>query len=257
MGKVKFQNLDREIELKPKKISIGVRSAKPIFGLSSISGTLIDDLLSHSEKNKSLKNLFTQVEQDAGKSQFKLIGDCTSLFVGIQDIVYTTDHYESGKSIIIDEEIEKFSSLISCIAPALKSSGTRRIGIVCEYRTKSKTEQPSRELIEKLTKMSCSGFPAKFQIQFENRQPINTNTGIPDVRTDDFWNIIESLYDSENDTDHSLTKHINVMIDVQRYYKPLLKDKFENALKVVTNKFNLESKIILEKPYIKELMNGD
>lgn len=218
---------------------------------------MIDKLLAHIEKTKSLTKTFTQVEQDTGKSQFKLIGEHASLFVGIQDILFSADHYITGKPISINEEAEKFLSLLTCITEQLQPSDVRRIGIVCEYRSKSKTELPSRELLNEITKISSDGFPAKFQLQFERRHPITTTTGIPDIRTDDFWNVIESFYDSENDVDHSLPKHINLLIDIQRYYKPLLKDRFDSAVRGVVERYQSEAQKIFEKSYVQGLMNGN
>lgn len=93
--------------------------------------------------------------------------------------------------------------------------------MVCEYRTPSKTALPSKDLLEELTKLEPIGYPAKFQLQFEHRHPITNATGVPDFRTDDFWNIIESYYDGEIDAYHSATRQINLMLDVQRYYNPL------------------------------------
>lgn len=228
-----------------------------MFRLSTLSGSMIDDFLQFAERTKSLKKMFTQVEQDAGKSHFKLTGDESSLLVGSHDILFTTDYYDSQKVLDIESEVDKFVQIFSNINSSIKVREIRRIGIVCEYRNKSRTELPSRELIESITKIPPDGFPAKFQLQFEQRHPISTITGVPDIRTDDFWNVIESFYDGEVDADHSSSKQINVSVDVQRYYKPLLDDKFEGSIRGVKDRFISESKKIFDKPYLLGLLNGD
>ena len=73
----------------------------------------------------------------------------------------------------------------------------------------------------------------------------------------DIWNVIESFYDGEVDADHSSSKQINVSVDVQRYYKPLLDDKFEGSIRGVKDRFISESKKIFDKPYLLGLLNGD
>lgn len=233
--------------MKPLKMSIGIRPARAMFRFSSLGGALIDEILTYTDKSKNSKKLFNHVEQGGDKSHFRLFGDNCSLFVGTHDVQYSVDHYESKSSFEINTEIDRFISLFSTINTSLKIRDIRRIGMVCEYRTQSKTELPSRELLEEFTKFEPVGYPAKFHLQFEHRHPILNSIGVPDFRTDDFWNIIESYYDGEMDADHSMVKQKNFMLDVQRYYNPLLEDKIDNAIRSLAEKYSKQFDIFSKK----------
>lgn len=240
----------------PLKMSIGIKPSRAMFRFSTLGGTLIDEILTYTEKSKNSKKLFKHVEQDSNKSHFRLIGDTCSLFVGTHDIQYSVDHYDSKSELEISIEIERFISLFSTVNSSLKIRDIRRIGLVCEYRTPSKTELPSKELLDKFTSFEAVGYPAKFQLQFEHRHPIVGATGIPDFRTDDFWNIIESYYDAEVDEAHSTSRHINLMLDVQRYYNPLLEDKPDNAIRSLADKYNKQFGLFLEKAKTLGVVDG-
>ena len=233
--------------MKPLKMSIGIRPARAMFRFSTLGGALIDEILAYTEKSKHSRKIFKHVEQDGDKSHFRLVGDSCSLFVGTHDVQYSVDHYEAKSTLEINTEVDRFISLFLAINSSLKMRDIRRIGMVCEYRTPSKTALPSKDLLEELTKLEPIGYPAKFQLQFEHRHPITNATGVPDFRTDDFWNIIESYYDGEIDAYHSATRQINLMLDVQRYYNPLLEDKFDSAIRSLAEKYNKQFGIFAEK----------
>lgn len=233
--------------MKPLKMSIGIRPSRAMFRFSTLGGSLIDEILTYTEKSKNSKKLFKHVEQDGDKSHFRLVGDSCSLFVGIHDVQYSVDHYESKSAIEINAEVDRFISLFSTANSSLKMRDIRRIGMVCEYQVPSKTALPSRDLLEEFTKFEPIGYPAKFQLQFEHRHPIASPTGAPDFRTDDFWNIIESYYDAEMDAEHSTTRKINLMLDVQRYYNPLLEDKVDSAIRSLADKYNKQFSTFSEK----------
>lgn len=233
--------------MKPKKFTVGLRPSRKLFRVSTWAGQLIDELLVETSKIKQKTNshsaIFQNVEQAQNGSHFRLVGDHHNLLVSVNDILYTADYYESENTFVsIEEEVDQFISFFGVINNLLKPRGIRRVGIVSEYRIDSKTELPSKELLEAFTKIERAGYPAKFQVQFESRHPIQAKTGIPDLKTDDFWNIIETYYDGEADTDHSTRRAINTMLDVQRYYNPLLNDKFEDAIRVVLQRYQKEAK---------------
>jgi hypothetical protein len=242
--------------MKPLKLTVGIRPSKPMFRFATWAGSMVDDLLSSVERAKATKSLFKHVEQAADKSHFRLVGDKHSLFVGVNDLQYSVDYYESEENLNIDAEIERFVSFFSVVNATLKIRDIRRIGIACEYRFSSNTEQPSRELIEKVTRLKSDGFPAKFQLQFEQRHPITATTGIPDFRTDDFWNVLETYYDGEVDVDHSAKHEINLMLDVQRYYAPLLEEKVDGAIRAVAEKYKKQFVLFSEKAKSIGLGNG-
>jgi hypothetical protein len=232
--------------MKPLKMSIGIRPERPMFRFLTIGGALIDEILTYTEKSKNSK-LFKEVEQGGDKSHFRLKGDNCSLFVSTHDVQYSVDHYDSETAMVFEAEVGQFISLFSTLNSSLKMRGIRRIGMVCEYRFPSKTELPSKELLEGLTKFKPAGYPAKFQLQFEQRHPISNAIGVPDFRTDDFWNIIESFYDAEADLDHSAEKQINLMLDVQRYYSPLREDKLDTEIRALVDKYKKQFFIFSEK----------
>lgn len=242
--------------MKPLKLSIGIRPSRAMFRFSSLSGTLIDEILNSTEKSKLSKKLFKHVEQDGDKSHFRLVGEGCSLFVGVNDVQYSVDRYESKNVLDTESEIDRFIAIFSVINASLRIRDIRRIGMVCEYRMPSNTDLPSRELLEKFTSFRTEGFPAKFQLQFEHRHPIAGTTGVPDFRTDDFWNVIESYYDGEVDADHSAGKQINLMLDVQRYYKPLLEEKVDGAIRSLADKYKKQFAYFSEKATTLGLVNG-
>lgn len=243
--------------MKPLKLSIGIRPSRAMFRLSTVGGSLIDELLSTTESSKTFKKIFKHVEQDGVKHHFRLVGDDHNFFVGINDIQYSIDNYDSKNIIDIDKEVERFISLFAVVNNSLKIKDIRRMGMVCEYRLSSNTEQPSKELIEKLTKFKTEGYPAKFSLQFEQRTPITNTNGLPDFRNQDFWNVIENIYDGEVDADHSAQKMINLMLDVQRYYHPFLNEKAENAIKALAEKYKKQYQIFIEKNKLLGIVNGN
>lgn len=75
--------------MKPLKLSIGIRPSRAMFRLSTVGGSLIDELLSTTESSKTFKKIFKSVEQDGVKHHFRLVGDDHNFFVGINDIQYS------------------------------------------------------------------------------------------------------------------------------------------------------------------------
>lgn len=225
-----------------------MRSAVGVFRVATWSGVLIDELLSElttlKSKSKDKTSIFQNIEQAQDRSYFRMTGEHHSMLVSVNDIQYSVDNYDNAHAIDIQREINQFLSFFKIINNTLKLKGVRRIGIVCEYQFNSKTDCPSKELIDTLTTLRPSGHLAKFQLQFERRHPIQAKTGIPDFQTDDFWNVIETYYDSEIDSEHSTQNSISAMFDVQRYYSPLLGEKFDDAVNAVYQRYLSEAKTL-------------
>ena len=49
------------------------------------------------------------------------------------------------------------------------------------------------------------------------------------------------------DADHSARRHINLMLDVQRYYAPLLEDKIDGAVRSIAQKYNKQFEVFCNK----------
>lgn len=243
--------------MKPLKLTIGMKTSRPMFRLSAIGGLLIDELLANTTHLKSFSKVFKLVEQDGVKNNFRLSGDNHNFYVGLNDIQYSIDYYNSKSILDIDYEISRFISLYEVVNNSLEINDIHRIGMVCEYQVSTKTTYVSKELLEKITNYKPDGYPAKFSLQFEQRHPITNAVGIPDFKNLDFWNIIETIYDSEIDTEHSTPESISLMLDVQRYYSPYMNDKPANALKALLEKYKKQLQSFVEKNRFLGIADGN
>jgi hypothetical protein len=143
------------------------------------------------------------------------------LTVDLSNITFTKDFYDSGKQFDIEDVLKEFRAIWKQVNEVLHVKEVRRIGIVLEHQIEVGENSASAALLTKLTSIASSGHVAKFMLHFEERSR-TTKGGVPDLNKDDFINVIRDYYDSERDSDHPKEGHINVNLDVQRYYSPLL-----------------------------------
>ncbi|HEX5093796.1 MAG TPA: hypothetical protein VFV84_14000, partial [Burkholderiales bacterium] len=168
---------------------------------------------------------------------------------------FTTDHYERGNRVDFDDVFKEFDLLWRACDSVLKVRDVRRVGIVGEYRI-TPTKNPSAALME-FTRLAPRGIPAKFQLQFETRMLTTGASGLPDVKTADFWNTIESYYDSELDQEHADSGQITAMLDVQRYYMPLLNGNVPDELRKLKRRYDEVVRGVSERDVIQQLSSQE
>lgn len=116
--------------------------------------------------------------------------------------------------------LDTFGQIWAVCDSRLKCGAIRRIGYVTEHQFEKK--DASAFWLNHLTTLKSQGFPAKFNLSFEDRK--NTGKGgLPDPSNDDFINVIYNYYDSDLDTDHPEHNFVNANLDVQRYFSPPLR----------------------------------
>lgn len=213
-----------------RKVSLGIRASSKMFRVSSLAGQIIDEILSHRGKKPLEKehysNIGTYLEQGAFAMSNKKLGN--HFQVDRQQILFVKDVYDQpDNNISLDNVMKEFSFVWSILDDILKVRDIRRIGIVAEHQVQK--DNGNKLLIESLTSLSPPLHPAKFHLTYEERKP--TAEGIaPDIKKDNFVNVIYSYYDSEIDADHPTPNAINSNIDLQKYYSPLISSNVKDEI---------------------------
>lgn len=206
-----------------KKATVGIVLSERIFRLSTQAGALTDDLLALRGKKIDLDS-FESVLWEPRSNTLRLFNDEAGIYLlaNLEGITFTYDLYNLEEATFqFDDFIAKFQSIWDVFNARIKASAIRRIGFVTEQRFEA-GKNSSKLLVEKLTTIQSDGFPAKFNLSFEDRKNVGVG-GLPDPTKDDFINIIRSYYDSLLDKEHPEDDCINANLDVQRYYNPALK----------------------------------
>jgi len=234
--------------MKLLKLSIGIVPARTMFRVSSLGGLAIDELLkSASSKTNSNADIYENIEQDSTGLTFRLTGRLKNLSIGHRNIAYTADHYDATEAIKFHDEVESFKKQLKVINGVIHLSDITRIGIVCEYRVDKEIASPSADLLEKITKFQPVEYPGKFLYQLEHRHHITNKVGVPTINRDDFWNVIESIYDSESDANHSKKGKINLTLDVQRYYYPMMNGNIGDGVTAVATQYEKRFDVFTQK----------
>jgi len=198
---------------------------------------------------------FTRVRRSSDSSSITMMDEkekaVNSLTVDTDNVVFTKDHYVKSGRIDFNDVFREFQAIWQACDAVLKVRDIRRIGMVGEYRIVP-PNNPSAALLS-FTHIEARGVPAKFQMQFESRVLTTGDSGLPDVKTSDFWNTIESYYDSALDTEHSEEGQITAMIDVQRYYMPLLDGNVPDDVRKLKRRYDDVVRQIGDRAVIKSL----
>lgn len=157
-----------------------------------------------------------------------------------QDIMFAKSDYTKNGGVSVDSAIAEFNTIYKVLNDVLRVRDVRRIGIVAEMRYWPNGATPSKQLLSKLFSHNLAGFPAKFNLTFERRYPSNDTTSF-DTATDDFMNVIWSLYDSQIDVDLPDNDSFNVNCDVQRYYTPSFKGDVAKEIFTLKKRFDIEA----------------
>ena len=221
------------------KVVIGVKPAKRMFRVTSLSGEVLDALIESVGEKHLPDDYYTQATRSSDGSYIRLADadDINILSVDTENIIFTKDHYDKDIRINFDDAQKEFQQVWDACQSVLKVRNIRRIGIVGEFRIDPIESNPSLSLLSKLTRFERQGHVAKFSMQFETRHLTTNDKGLPDVKASDFWNCIETYYDSELDADHSNGNQITAMLDVQRYFTPLLNGNVPEEVRKLRKRF--------------------
>jgi hypothetical protein len=166
---------------------------------------------------------FSDIRVNAERTAYRLSSDdqTNSLQLTEDSITLTKDYYDAKTSFDFRKVLEEFRILWGAIDGVLKLADIRRIGMVAEYRYSVDTKNSSEWLRTKLTHIPSKLATDKFHMRFEERG-FTKDGGIPDPKKGDFLNCIYSIYDSISDVDHPVAGFVDVDVDAQRYFTPLL-----------------------------------
>lgn len=221
-----------------KQIVIGIQPATRMFRMSSLGGQLIDAILEKRDSSKILEpDYYNSVSSGVNGSGFSLTGEGNgnSLHLLQESIVFKKSFYNSNKNFNFEKVIEEFKEIWKVVNKIIVVNNIRRIGIAVESRFPSKT--PSLSLLKKITKLTTEDYCDRFTLHYEKMHLAKDGT-IPDRKKSDFINVITDLYDSAVDTENPEDGFININVDVQRYYAPLISgDAAVEALKLYNNEF--------------------
>lgn len=207
---------------KISKATIGILFAERMFRLSSLSGALTDDLLALRGKSIAT-DCFENIGRDMQNFNLSLYNADVGNYLNItlEGITFTHDLYDSSNPFNFETLLDDFKAIWQAFDNRLKVPSIKRIGFVTEERFQAGSNS-NKLLVSKLTKLNFNGFPAKFNLSFEDRKNVG-HGGLPDPTKDDFINVIRTYYDSELDVSHPAPDSVNANLDVQRYYSPLFK----------------------------------
>lgn len=234
------------------KFLIGIRSASKMFRMTSLSGLIIDAILSERGSNKQIDDeYYTQIARNNETANYQLYNEKLGnvLKIDLDNVIFIKDYYNSSKTFNFNKALDEFRQIWTILNDILKLKDIRRIGIVAEHQIDIGEANVSKQLIKSLTTFNKTSHPAKFLLRFENRYP--TKEGIaPDIKKSDFVNVIHDFYDSELDTENPKKGALNANIDIQRYYSPLLKANVVEEVKKLNKTFIKETKSL--ESFIKE-----
>ncbi len=225
-----------------------------MFRVSSLAGQIIDEILSNQGKKHLADDYYSEVSTMADTGAFALINKKLGNILSVKrnDITFTKDAYTlQNKNISISKTIKEFSAIWNILNNQLKVRDIRRIGIVAEHQVKK--DNQSKLLLNALTSFKTPAHPGKFLLRYEDRRP--TKEGItPDINKSDFINVIYNYYDSEIDQQHPTKNAINMNIDLQRYYSPLISSNINDEIHKLAKQFEGEERQFIELLKEKELI---
>jgi hypothetical protein len=206
-----------------KKFTIGIRPAAKLFRVASLSGELIDAVLAARKDKRFGDDYFKEVGFSENRDTVNLKNDdgTNSLTVSLQDVVFAKHVYTSPlPRVNAEKTLEEFAHLWQVVQSVLRIGEVRRIGVVAEFRVYD-VPGPSKQLIEKLTRLDTPNHPARFRLHYEKRMATQESVA-PDIEKDDFENLIYDYYESTQDNDSKEPNAFNANIDFQRYYQPAI-----------------------------------
>lgn len=205
-----------------RKFTIGVQPFAKSFRVHGLGGVITDAVLQL--RGKTLPDeYFSDIGFNAERTAYRLSSDdqTNSLQLTEDTITLTKDYYDAKTSFDFKKALEEFRTIWGAVNGILKLVDIRRIGMVAEYRYSVDNKNSSVWLRSKLTNVSTKSATDKFTMRFEERE-FAKDGGIPDPKKADFLNCIYTIYDSISDIDHPVAGFVDVDVDAQRYFTPLL-----------------------------------
>lgn len=205
-----------------RKFTIGVQPFAKSFRIHGLGGAATDAALRL--RGKTLPDdYFSDVGMNAERTAYRLTSDdqTNSLQLTEESITFTKDYYDAKTAFDFKKVLDEFRVLWSAVDGVLKLVDIRRVGMVAEYRYSVDDKNSSVWLRSKLTTIPTKSATDKFTMRFEERE-FAKDGGIPDPKKADFLNCIYTIYDSISDANHPVAGFVDVDVDAQRYFTPLL-----------------------------------
>jgi hypothetical protein len=218
-----------------RKMSIGVRPVRKMFRVPGIGGEAADAILSQAELPEGYFNV---VGSSTDRKVWRLSNDKQSNFLALSEesVVFVRNYYASNDAYDFTKVLSEFRAIWSALQPRLNVRDIRCIGIVCEYRFSVGATDPSVWLRRSLTKLNTDRHTQKFNLRFEDRDHMPDGKA-PDPKRSDFINYIYQYYDSALDVDHPASGFVDVDLDVQRYFAPVVNPGVADEVMKLNNKF--------------------
>jgi hypothetical protein len=205
-----------------RKFTIGVAPFAKMFRVHGLAGAATDAVLKLRGKELS-DAFFDEVGVNAERTAYRITGgeQLNSLQIAEESITFTKDYHESDGVLNVRKAFDEFKVIWGVLQSVLSVSDIRRIGMVAEYRYTVPHKHPSIWLREHLLTVPSSDVTEKFSLRFEERKFASDGLA-PDPKKADFLNVILQYYDSAIDASHPLPGFVDVNLDVQRYFAPML-----------------------------------
>jgi hypothetical protein len=221
-----------------KKLTVGVMPLAQMFRVASYSGEIADEIVANL-KDKPIRNpeYFTEVAAPSTANvQLRNKERGNFLLMNTGNIAFTQERYKSH--VDAEKFLEEFAQLWRVIDHVLQVQQIRRIGMVAEHRVFD-VDDPTKLLLETLTKYPQQEYSAKFYCSFEKRIPLARSSTF-NYKVDEFTNVIRQFYDSELDLDTPQERAFNVNLDVQRYYTDQTGDRVMDEVKALKKEFETQ-----------------
>ena len=205
-----------------RKFTIGVQPFAKSFRMHGLGGAATDTVLRL--RGKALPdNYFSDVGINAERTAYRLSSEdqTNSLQLTEDSVTLSKDYFDANTSLDFKKVLEEFRTIWGAVDSVIKLVDIRRIGMVGEYRYAVESKNSSVWLRSKLTTIPTKSATDKFTIRFEERE-FAKDGGVPDPKKADFLNCIYSIYDSISDANHPAPGFVDVDVDAQRYFTPLL-----------------------------------
>lgn len=234
-----LNNFFRKSEMKNcKQIVIGIQPATKMFRLSSLGGQVIDAILEKRDTSKILgADYYNSISSSASGNEYALtgVGNGNVLQLHQDNIVFKKSFYKSEKHFNFEKALEEFREIWKVVNKIMVVKNIRRIGIAAESRFS--LIDPSMNLLKNVTKLTVADHCDRFMLHYEKMR-LATDGAVPDRKKSNFINVITDLYDSTLDTENPEEGCININVDVQRFYAPLINgDAADEALKLYNQEY--------------------
>ena len=214
------------------KATVGIRTQTRMFRIRGLGGTIVDAVLQRRGHASLPEDAFAQVGFIADEQGIRLgVPDHgPQLTVTHSDITYQEDCYTEGLFDFARFH-QRFRELWKTVNEILKVTHVRRIGFVTEERLEN--PNPSEALLESLTKWPSQSPVAGFNLRFVER--VSESPSFNEEESA-YVNRIYSLYDGLLDKEHPDQGQVNAMLDIQRYFAPLISGNMADELLKLHNK---------------------